>query len=283
MRRSIVVLMLALALAVVGGGVAWAAEEVEAESVAAAEVDAEDVVEEVAADVAPEQGGAASAEDKTGTNPVNFQSEMRLFNVFTELPDGAGYINEMRYRQVWPFDNRRQQIRLEIPLVTTNVTGETEFGFGDLLVRWLMVTKATPKNAVAVGVESTWDTATSDVLGTGKNVLAPVVFYVIFLPEKKAIFAPGYQYRFDIGGSDARADVSLSAIDLYYVLLPKPGSMIDPQIIIDHESSTTYVQVETEFGRMMGPGWSTYLRPGFPIGGNRLMDWNLEFGIKSVF
>lgn len=281
MRRRIAVLMLVLVVAAVSGGMAWAAEEAEAESVAAEEVDEE----EVAKEAAPEQGGAASAEDKTGTNPVNFQSEMRLYNVFTELPDGAGYTNEMIYRQVWPFAERAHQIRLEVPLVTTNITGETEFGFGDLNVRWLWVPKATPKNAVAVGVESWWDTATQEVLGRGKNVLGPVVFYVIFLPERKAIFAPAYQYQFDIGGSGDRADVSLSAIDLYYVLLPKPGSwiIIDPQIIVDHEGSTTYVQVETEFGRMMGPGWSTFLRPGFPIGGNRLMDWNLEFGIKSVF
>jgi hypothetical protein len=230
-----------------------------------------------------DQAAAAASEDKTGTNPVNFTNELRLYNVFTSLPDGS-YQNLSVFRYYMPFNNRTMGIRLEFPLVTTDVTGDTEFGFGDLNLRWLWTAKQARTHAVAVGIESWWDTATGDALGSGKNSLAPVVFYVMFL-NKQTLFAPAYQYKFDIGGSDDRPDISQSLIDLYYVYLPKPGQwiIVDPTIIIDHESSTTSMQVEVELGRMMSPGMSTYIRPGFPIGGNQLIDWNLEVGVKSVF
>lgn len=242
---------------------------------------AEDATPEETA--ATDQAGTAASEDKTGTNPVNFQSELRLYNVFTSLPGGS-YQNLSVFRYAMPFSNQTMSLRLEFPFVTTDVTGDTEFGFGDLNLRWLWTAKATRKNAVAVGIESWWDTATGDALGSGKNALAPVVFYVMFL-NKQTLFAPAYQYKFDIGGSDDRPDISQSFIDLYYVYLPKPGQWItiDPTIIIDHESSTTSAQVEVELGRMMSPGLSAYIRPGFPIGGNQLIDWNLELGVKSVF
>jgi hypothetical protein len=229
------------------------------------------------------QSSADSAQDKTGTNPVNFQNELRLYNVFTSLP-GDHYQNLSVFRYVMPFNNRTMNIRLDLPLVATDVTGDTEFGFGDLNLRWLWTAKQTRKDAVAVGIESWWDTATDDALGSGKNALAPVVFYVMFL-NKQTIFAPAYQYKFDIGGSDSRPDISQSFIDLYYVYLPKPGQwiIVDPTVIIDHDRSKTSMQVEVELGRMMSPGWSAYIRPGFPIGGNQLIDWNLEVGIKSVF
>ncbi len=232
---------------------------------------------------ATDQAAADTSEDKTGTNPVNFQNELRLYNVFTSLPGGS-YQNLSVFRYIVPFNNRTMNIRLDLPFVTTDVTGNTEFGFGDLNLRWLWTAKQARTHAVAVGIESWWDTATGDALGSGKSALAPVVFYVMFL-NKQTLFAPAYQYKFDIGGSDDRPDISQSFIDFYYVYLPKPGQwiIVDPTIIVDHETSTTSMQVEVELGRMMSPGMSAYIRPGFPIGGNQLIDWNLEVGVKSVF
>ncbi len=281
-------LMLCVAVAAVAAEEAAPEETARAYKVAAvveeppvtAATAAEGTTEEAAA---PAQAAADTSQDKTGTNPVNFQNELRLYNVFTSLPDG-NYQNLSVFRYIMPFNNRTMNIRLDLPLVTTDVTGDTEFGFGDLNLRWLWTAKQSRTHAVAVGIKSWWDTATGDALGSGKNALAPVVSYVMFL-NRQTIFAPAYQYKFDIGGSDDRPDISQSFIDFYYVYLPKPGQgiVVDPTIIIDHDRSKTSMQVEVELGRMISPGMSTYIRPGFPIGGNRLIDWNLEVGVKTVF
>ncbi|MBN1460552.1 MAG: hypothetical protein JXA57_13545 [Armatimonadetes bacterium] len=230
----------------------------------------------------------AASEDKTGTNPVNLQYEWRVSNEFFALPSGAVQ-NKTFIRYTVPLNQqpsgmRNMSVKVSLPFVTTDVTGETDFGYGDTELKWLWVAKLTQKNAVAFAVDSGWDTATKDSLGTGKNWLAPQAFYVLFL-NPRTIFAPAFLYKFDIGGDDERADISQSIFDFYYVYALAPGEWltIDPQLIFDHDLEETSGQVEIEYGRMMSGGMSFYLRPGFPVGNNEYMDWNLKVGLKSVF
>ena len=60
--------------------------------------------------------------------------------------------------------------------------------------------------------------------------------------------------------------------------------IVDPQIVIDHENDDeAFYQLEIEVGRMLSGGMSTYVRPGFGIGDDKLMDWNIEVGLKIIF
>ena len=76
------------------------------------------------------------------------------------------------------------------------------------------------KGALAFGLEATFNTATHPMIGTGKTTLGPQAFLVFFQPFgiKGSILAPAYQYVFDIAGDDDRADISRSAIDIFFVL-----------------------------------------------------------------
>jgi hypothetical protein len=235
-----------------------------------------------------EQPAASASADKTGTNPVNLQNEWRLANEFFALPNGAVQ-NKTLIRYTMPFNQQpsgmnNMSFRLTMPFVTTDIAGDTDFGYGDTELKWLWIAKLTRKNAMAFAVDSGWDTATKDSLGTGKNWLAPQAFYVLFL-NQRTIFAPAFLHKFDISGSNDRAAISQSIFDFYYVYALAPGQwlIVDPQIIFDHELDETSGQVEVEYGRMMGGGMSFYIRPGFPVGNNEYMDWNLKLGLKSVF
>ena len=235
-----------------------------------------------------EQVAADSSADKTGTNPVNLQNEWRLANEFFALPNGAMQ-NKTLVRYTMPFNRQpsgmnSMSVRVTLPLVTTDVAGSTDFGYGDTELKWLWIARLTRRNALAFAIDSGWDTATKDSLGTGKNWLAPQAFYVLFL-NQRTIFAPAFLHKLDIGGSSDRVDISQSIFDFYYVYALAPGQwlIVDPQLIFDHELDETSGQVEVEYGRMMGGGMSFYIRPGFPVGNNEYIDWNLKLGLKSVF
>ena len=157
-----------------------------------------------------EQVAADSSADKTGTNPVNLQNEWRLANEFFALPNGAMQ-NKTLVRYTMPFNRQpsgmnSMSVRVTLPLVTTDVAGSTDFGYGDTELKWLWIARLTRKNALAFAVDSGWDTATKDSLGTGKNWLAPQVFYVLFL-NQRTIFAPAFLHKLDIGGSSDRVDI----------------------------------------------------------------------------
>jgi hypothetical protein len=119
-------------------------------------------------------------------------------------------------------------------------------------------------------------------------VIAPTLFFVFpGLLGKASLFAPGYQYLTDVGGGDNNK-ISRSQIDLYFVWILGKGAnwlIVDPQIVIDHNTNTYPTLIEVEWGYMIPPlpGASVYLRPGVGMGADRPYDWNFEGGLKFVW
>ena len=251
-------------------------------------------------------------QDNTGTNPVNFTYDFRLYAEMQSLPidDSSLIVNTLEFR--WPFGRdvanlkgvgagspyfdmgsrlgmrlRARYLNLSVDLPGSGT--ESVSGIGDLDARLLYLPYVKKKTILAVGLEGFFDTATNDALGSGKTSLGPTVIGVFpGLVGRGSLFAPAYQYVFDVGGSDERADISRSQVDLYFVWGLAGGKnwlIVDPQVIFDHGNDTTPALAEIEWGFMVAPeiGLSGWLRPGIGIGADRLYDWNLEAGIKFVW
>jgi hypothetical protein len=160
-------------------------------------------------------------------------------------------------------------------------------GIGDFNARILWLAYTSSKFLLVPGLEAFFDTASNDALGAGTTRLAPVVFGVLpGILGGSSLFAPGYQYVFDISGSGPK--VSRSQIDLYFVWGLAKGKnwlIVDPQIILDHENSSEAMTVEAEWGFMIVPkyGISGWMRPGAGVGTDRPYSWNFEAGIKFVW
>ena len=258
---------------------------------------------------------AQDKKDNTGTNPVNFTYDFRLITEMAELKDDGGSLLKHTAEFRWPLGRDIANLRgdeegslfydmgkmfslrfranyqnLSIDNPTNDPFGTSEVsGIGDFDARLLGIAYASKRVIVAPGLEAFFDTASNDALGSGKNALGPVVFAVFpGVLGRGSLFAPGYQYIFDIGGDDDRSDISRSQIDLYFVWGLAKGKnwlILDPQIILDHENSIEFGTVEAEWGFMIAPkqGISAYLRPGAGVGADRPYDWNLEFAIKFVW
>jgi hypothetical protein len=245
--------------------------------------------QEAAAAAMPAQSGdvrAAHAADKSGTNPLNLQTEFRLFNEY-QGHRGGRYFNTTTFQYVQPFAQHTAAARIRLPLVATDLGGGGDFGFGDFNLRFNYVPRITHKYGILTGVETFWDTASESTLGSGRNVVAPVFVYALFLPNK-ALFAPAYQQFIDIGGEDTWRKINQGAFDFYYVKLVKKGWWIlDPTLTLDYEGNPAVSgQVELERGFIIGPQGkgvaSWYIRPGVGIGATRAYDWNLEVAYKVV-
>jgi hypothetical protein len=158
-------------------------------------------------------------------------------------------------------------------------------GIGDMDARLLWLAHASGKWAVAPGLEAFFDTSSPEILGSGSTILAPTVFFGFFnILGPRSIFAPGYQYRFDVSGEK----VSTSVIDLYFVWMLAGGKnwlIVNPQPIFDHQNNTEFMVADFEWGFMIAPqsGIGGYIRPGVGVGADRPFDYNLEFAIKFVW
>lgn len=190
-------------------------------------------------------GSARAQEDNSGTNPANFTYEFRwpfgqdVSNVVGKGPTGTLYGLGTKFGM---------RVRAKYSNLSLTVPGQGTAGvsgIGDFDARLLYLPYVSAKLFIAVGLEAFFNTATNDALGSGKTSLRPIVFAVFpGLLGKTSLFAPAYQYVFDVAGSDDRAYISRSQIDLYLVWTLAAGKnwlIVDPQVVIDHANDTVPV------------------------------------------
>ena len=246
-----------------------------------------------------EETKAAAKDDKTGTNPINFQNELRIYNEYLWLnTDGDGNQNLTTLEYRTPFMDGKWQWRVRAKYnylnIDLNDEGTEEIdknGFGDIDMRFLTVPylNVPSKFAFATGLEIFLNTASEDVLGSGAWSLGPQVFFVKFL--ERGLFAPGLQYKFSVDEDDGRDRVNQILIDLNYLFMAKDKQswfFTDPQIVFDFENETEFAIVDFEFGAMMSKwtdlkGQSIYLRPSIGVGSDRPTDYSVEVGYKFVW
>ena len=251
------------------------------------------------------EAAAKDTSDKSGTNPINFQRDVRIYNEYLWLNtagDGNQNVTTLEFRS--PFAGGKWQFRTRIPYsaLTADVNGDgmddiDDSGLGDINFRLLTVPYFKGANAVAVAVEVFANTASEDSLGAGTTSLAPIVFFGHFFRggfgpwQKGGLFAPGLQYKFSVDEDEGRGDTEQIILDINYLLQAKDGQswlFAEPQIVFDQETDADFAIMDIEFGWMMTKwkpnlkGHSFYIRPTFTIGADRPTDYGIELGYKLV-
>jgi hypothetical protein len=248
---------------------------------------------------AEEQSQQTDKSDKTGTNPINFQREIRFYNEYSWLNtagDGNQNLATVEFRTPfldgkWQFRVKARHNSIDADLNNDGIDDIDESGIGDTDLRFLTVPFLDMPNrqAFAVALEVFLDTASDSTLGSGATSLGPQMFYVKFLPT--GLFAPGLQYKFSVDEDSGRSEVDQVLIDLNYLRMAKDKQswfFTDPQIVIDNETDKEFAIVDLEFGWMMTKWWpekkgqSFYVRPSFGVGGDRPTDGSIEVGYKFV-
>ncbi len=241
---------------------------------------------------------AAMAKDKTGTNPVNFTHDLRLYNEYQFLNvagDGFNNITTLEYRH--PLADGKWQVRARVRGVKieadTNNDGTDELdesGLGDIDFRVLTVPHLDMPNkfAIATGLEVFIPSASDDALGTEALSLGPQVFGVFFTPFgiPGLLIAPAYQHKFSIAEESGAPNVHQGLIDLFILWTSKDKqtwSLINPQMVLDYKQDRVFGFIEVEVGQMIGNGHSVYVRPSVSVGGDRPTDGSIEVGYKVIW
>lgn len=244
--------------------------------------------------------------DKTGTNPVNFQRDLRFYNEYSWLNtagDGDQNVFTVEYRQplfdgAWQFRTRWRYSSLTADFNDDGIDDVDESGLGDADFRLLKQPWFKGANAVTIALEVFLNTASEDALGAGTTTLGPQAFYARFFGSNPipgysggGLFAPGIQYRFSIDEDAGRADTDQIVVDLNFLATSKDRTrylFMNPQIVSDQETNADFAFIDIEFGWMMQKwypglkGQSFYIRPTFTIGADRPTDYGIELGYKFV-
>jgi hypothetical protein len=241
--------------------------------------------------------------DKTGTNPINFTNDIRLYNEFLWLNtegDGEQNITTFEFRTPfadgkWQFRARARYASIEADINGDGIDELNDNGFGDFDFRFLTVPilEMKKKFALAVGFETFLPTATEDSLGSGALSVGPQVFAVFFAPFgiKGTLVAPAYQHKFSLDEDEGRRDVHQGLIDIFILWISSDRQywvLGDPQIVLDYEENKEFMITDMEAGIMLDrylgtKGHSAYLRPSIVVGGDRPTDGSIEVGYKIIW
>ena len=236
--------------------------------------------------------------DKTGTNPVNFTFDARLYNEYRWLNtdgDGGQNLTTFEFRapfasEKWQFRGKIRAVDLKADFNDDGIDDVDEFGFGDIDLRFMTVPyyNVPKKFAMALGVEFFLNTASEDALGAGATSVAPLIFLGFFNPiGPGSVLFPGYQHTLSIDEDDGRSRVNSGLIDLFLVQTFKENKFwtyVDPQIVLDYENDEYFMLLELQGGMMVGPkGHSVYIMPSFGVSGDRPYDFSIEVGYKIIW
>ncbi len=136
------------------------------------------------------------------------------------------------------------------------------------------------------GSELILNTATKDALGTGKNVIAPLIYASIDLPQYNSVAFPFLQHYVTLGGDDTRPDVDYTSIkSAFLTRWPNLAyTIVEPQVIVDHERADKVgMTLEGEVGRFLNRDTAFWVRAGLGLFGDNLpqvYDWKFEIGIR---
>jgi hypothetical protein len=238
-----------------------------------------------------EAAGIVDTSDKSGTNPVNFTFDARIYNEYQWLkPGGDIWNNVSTFEFRIPFADDKWQVRTRLRYSAFDVGVASESGFGDMDFRFLTVPimNAEKRFALALGSEFFLPTG-SGALSNGAYSLGPQIFLAKFAPFNGLVdlIAPGYQHQFSVYEKDGARDVNLGIIDLFILKTfndKKQWMMLNPQGIMNYETNQYWTQFDIELGTMLKPaGHSVYIRPSIGIGSDSPYDISLEAGYKIIW
>jgi len=231
--------------------------------------------------------------DKSGTNPINFTYDARVYNEYQWLlgpGNNSQNVTTFEYRA--PFADGKWQFRTKVRATSLDIDGAgiDEFGFGDMDIRFLTVPymNMQSKTAFAYGLEIFIPTGSSDI-STNALSLGPQAFFAWFAPFDGLVdlIAPGYQHQFSIYEEGDTSEVHLGLIDLFILKTfnnKQQWVMLNPQGILNYEGKTEWAQIDIEIGTMFKKaGHSAYLRPSFGVGADRPYDVSAEVGYKIIW
>ncbi len=241
---------------------------------------------------------AAMAKDKTGTNPINFTHDLRLYNEYQFLNvagDGFNNITTLEYRHPladgkWQVRARVRGVKIEADTNNDGIDNLDSSGLGDIDFRVLTVPYLDMPNkfAIATGLEFFLPSASNDALGTEAFSLGPQVFGVFFTPFgiPGTLIAPAYQHKFSVAEESGAKNIHQGLFDLFILWASKDKqtwALINPQMVLDYRQDRQFGFIDAEVGRMIGNGHSVYVRPSVGIARDRPADGSIEVGYKIVW
>lgn len=220
-------------------------------------------------------------------DPSQVLTRFELFNELQRLQNGEDR-NVTTIRSVVAFADRFTT-RIDIPLVyySGEVSDFDQFGLGDISVRLLGYKLIDAKSsALLASVEFSFNTAQSPLLGTGKNMIIPVISYSKLYLKQQTIVALSFQQYYSLWGDETRPDIQFSKLQFYYLKgwSKKVWTLLLPEVYMDHKTTAFSMDIELSLYYRLSPNLAIWGKGGIGLFGDHpaRYDYTTEVGLRYL-
>jgi hypothetical protein len=224
---------------------------------------------------------------KNADDPSQFLTRAELFNELQHYNRNGNdyYVNQTTLRTIIKI-GKRFTTRVDLPYVYNSVKNPNNYqqsGIGDISFRLLGYRFFEKKlSAFTASVEISMNTAESPILGTGKNVLIPVVSYSQFIPKKKILFSFVLQQANSISGDETRAKISFTKLQAIVIKYwsRRVWTVLAPEWYLDYINDGVSMNLRTRMTYGPTPRINLWITPSAGIFGDFAgrYQWSLDIG-----
>lgn len=170
-------------------------------------------------------------------------------------------------------------LRFDVPFNSVHRGASTKNGLGDLYGQALYIPRLGRKRLIAIGTGIVIPTATSDLLGRGKLILAPSIIPVWYFSHRKRLFLVRTQNYVSVAGKSSRQNVNylLVAPAFIHKVSRKWWLAEDTEFKWDWHNKLASGITGLQIGRMVRGGFGFWFKPEVGWGPGRQSDLNLKF------
>lgn len=236
-----------------------------------------------AADTASKISNSAKAED-----PSQFFTRIEVFNELQRYSNKQDfYVNQTVVRTIVKI-GKKFTTRVDLPYINNTINAPAHYktsGIGDISFRLLGFKFLESKfSAFTASMEISLNTAQSPILGTGKNLLIPVVSYSKVIPERKLLLSVVLQQTNSISGDEERSDISFTKLQFLAVktLSKRTWVVLGPEWFLDYINGGLSMNLRSRLGYVLTPRINAWVTPSAGVFGDFTgrYQWSLDFGAR---
>lgn len=205
-----------------------------------------------------------------------------LFNEYLDTDSGSFNTTQLRF--LHPIANKAWNLRVDLPLVSTNTSSINKTGIGDIGGGISYIPYLDNSKGIAFRVKVISNSAIDPALGTGKWVFAPAVFYGAYFIEKKLLWIASLENQLSFAGSEKRSDVNTTAFENYFMyIIGKNWIAADVAFRYNATNKGYPNNAFLEFGRKITKNDMAYIHPSIGFGSHKSYNYGIEVGMLILF
>jgi hypothetical protein len=228
-------------------------------------------------------------EGAAGDDPSQFFTRIELFNEVQHYPNDI-YLDQTTLRFNVKI-GKRFTTRLDLPFVYNSLSSAADydqFGLGDISIRLLGYQfLKSKKSALTASIEVGFNTAHSPILGTGKNMIIPMLTFSHMLKNHKTILAFLLQQANSFGGYSDRNTLSYSKLQaiLIQIWTRRIWTVVAPECYIDYIYGGLSMNFEVRCAYAPTRRINVWAQTGVGVFGDFIAryQWGAEVGCRYYF